>query len=113
MLEEVEDRFLQDISQLESQLAKVRSHLHAIRETRKKQGDPCRKFYNERPLDAARALIKEHGGRLKPAELQRLMDEGGINVGRSRSDNFDMSLKKNLDLGNLVINGEFIELPTE
>jgi hypothetical protein len=110
---DVESIFLAQIDLLEKQVVTVKHALHSARIAAKKSGDPTRRFYDERPIDAARMLLKNAGGRMKRKEMERLMEEGGINVGSSRDDNIEYSFKLNLKNGNLVQKGEYIELPKE
>jgi len=99
------------IAALEQQIAVLKYALHAIQESKSKV-EPGMRFFDWRPLDATRVLLKEHGGKMHIDKLVESMVNAGITHGRKRGlANIRISLVKNTDNGNLIQRGDFVELP--
>jgi hypothetical protein len=109
---DVEQIFLGQIEELEKQIAGLKSNLHALRLDKQKLGDPKLRFFNRKPVDAVRKIIEEKGGKIRRSELVDIMVAGGITVGKKRDlKNIRISLDLNIELGNLIQTGDYIDLP--
>jgi hypothetical protein len=106
---EVEQIMLAQIEGLKRQLAEALAMLRDHRLSMKKNGNPARRFFNERPIDAMRVVLEENGGRMRRVDLEKALIEGGLLVGKSRkTTNIKESYKKNS--GTLIIDGEYVEI---
>jgi hypothetical protein len=111
---DVEKVFLDQIAALEKQIADLRAALQAVQESKRKLGDPKMIFFDARPIDAIRVVLGEHGGRLKRAQLVDELVNGGLVRGKKRGlINIRTSIDLNIANGNLVQEGEYLELPKE
>jgi hypothetical protein len=109
---DVEMVILDQIADLEKQIAHLRAGLQAVQQTKRKLGDPKMRFFDFRPLDAARAVLQQNGGRMKRVDLIESIADGGISHGKKRGvANIHTSLGLNIENGNLVQDGEYLELP--
>jgi hypothetical protein len=109
---DVEQIFLGQIEVLEKQIAGLKSNLHALRLDKQKLGDPKLRFFNRMPVDAARKIIEENGGKIKRAKLIDITVAGGVAVGKKRDlKNITISLDLNIKNGNLIQTGDYIDLP--
>jgi hypothetical protein len=109
---DIEQILLGQIEELEKQIAGLKSNLHALRLDKQKLGDPKLRFFNRLPVDAARKIIEENGGKIKRSRLVELMAAGGVTVGKKRDlKNIRISLDLNIENGNLIQMGEYIDLP--
>lgn len=108
---EVEQIMLAQIEGLKRQLAQSLAMLRDHRLSMKKNGDPTRRFFKERPIDAMRIVLRENGGRMKRIDLEKALIDGGLLVGKSRGEtNIKESFKINtIDEENLIVDGEYIE----
>lgn len=109
---DVEQIFLGQIEELDKQIAGLKSNLHALRLDKQKLGDPKLRFFNRMPVDAARKIIKENGGKIKRGRLVDIMVAGGVAVGKKRYlKNIEISLDLNIGNGNLIQTGDDIDIP--
>lgn len=109
---DIEQILLGQIEALEKQIDGLKSNLKAIRIDKQKLGDPKLRFYDWAPVDAARKIIEEKGGKIQRSELVDIMVASGVAVGKKRDlKNIRISLDLNIELGNLIQTGEYIDLP--
>ena len=109
---DVEKLILDQIDSLEKQIAMLRTVLVEVQRFQRKQGDPKMRFFDSRPLDAARKILEENRGRMGREEVIRLMVDGGLTHGKKRGmANIQISLDLNIENGNLLQKGKFLELP--
>jgi hypothetical protein len=107
---EVEQVVLGQIEGLEQRLVEARAMLQAVRESKRDSGDPKMRFFDRRPIDAAREILKERG-KMKQAELKEILIAGGAIHGTGRGPlNIDTPFEKNIANGNLIVGGEYIDL---
>jgi hypothetical protein len=110
---DIEQVVLGQIEGLEQRLADARAMLKAVRESKRDSGDPKMRFFGRRPIDAAREVLKERG-RMKQSELIEILIAGGVIYGTDRGPlNISVSFEKNIDNGNLSVDGEYIEIPNK
>ena len=70
------------------------------------------RFFDWRPLDAARVVLEENGGKMKREELVDSIVAGGITHGKKRGlHNIRTSLELNIQTGNLIERVGIIILP--
>lgn len=100
------------IKELQDDLDENRAMLQFIQATKRKQGDATMRFYNWRPVDAARVVLEDHGKKMDRSKLIEILVAGGISVGKKRPMvNIRRSFETNIELGNLIEDGEFIDIP--
>lgn len=108
---DIEQVVLGQIEGLEQQLAEARALLHAVRVSKRDSGDPKMRFFDLRPIDAAREVLKERG-KVKPSELIEILIAGGVIYGTDRGPlNISVSFERNIANGNLIVDGEYIDIP--
>lgn len=101
-----------EIKKLNSDLAEERMMLQSIQSTKSKIGNATMRFYNWRPVDAARVILEESGIKLKLSDLIEILIAGGISVGKKRPMvNIRRSFETNIKLGNLIQDGDYIDIP--
>jgi hypothetical protein len=107
---DVEQVVLGKIEGLEQRLVEARAMLQAVRESKRDSGDPKMRFFDRRPIDAAREILKERG-KMKQSELIEILIAGGVIYGTDRGPlNLSVSFEKNIANGNLIVDGEYIDL---
>lgn len=99
----------QEIKQLEEQLKARKLALRALTELEIAQGiqnSPATRFAGMRPTDAIVEVLRAVGKPMPAKELSRILDEGGINIGKKRSGRFSLAVKVNSKLGTLTRSGK-------
>jgi hypothetical protein len=109
---DAEEHQLEEIKKLEEKLAKAQIMLQSIRATKRKVGDASMRFFDWSPIDAARTVLEEHGKRMKKSKVIELLVAGGLSVGKKRPMvNIRRSFEKNIELGNLIEDGDYLDIP--
>lgn len=100
------------IAEAEKNLLELKEMLRAVQTSKKKYGDPSRRFFEWRPVDAAVHILEHHGSRMLKKDLIELMVAGGISIGKKRPGvNIARSFNDNIELGNLIEDGDYIDIP--
>ena len=109
---DAEELILGQIKELEIKLAEARTMLQSVQATKRKMGDASMRFFDWRPVDAARVVLEEHGKKMKRSKLIDILVAGGISVGKKRPMvNIRRSFETNIELGNLIEDGNYIDIP--
>ncbi len=107
-----EEVLRREIADLRNEIKARESALDALQKGKAKAGVPALRFYQMRPIDGAIAILKENNGRMKRAEVEDILQKGGISIGRKRGrHNIRISIDTNLKLGNLIMIGDDLLLP--
>ncbi len=100
------------IKELELKLAELHMLLHSVQTTKRKMGHARMRFFDWKPIDAARVVLEENGKKMKRSELIEAMIAGGIKIGKKRPDvNIRRSFVINIESGNLIEDGDHIDIP--
>jgi len=112
LTEQLEKMARSRIEDLKRQLVEAESILHDLLIRKRSAGANGMRFFDWSPIDAIRELIKENGGKMKRSELVEKMIAGGVSIQRKRPMvNIDRSFVTNIKNGNLIEDGDYIDIP--
>jgi ribosomal protein L29 len=107
-----------EIEQLKAQLKPRKAALAALnRFEALSEGladSPATRFYNVRPLVAIRTVLEEHGNPMPKVDLQKILMDGGVAIGKKRAaSNVEVGIRIALKVGSLTVAGkeELLGLP--
>lgn len=103
----------QEIAAFEKQIEARKEALRNLQKAESSAGTKDLRFYQWRPLDAIREVLRENGGKMTRGELYDILVAGGLTKDRKRaSHNIRISIDKNILLENLIaIGDEYVALP--
>jgi hypothetical protein len=109
---DAEELYVEQIKELETKLAQTRVMLESIRRTKRRIGMPDMRFFGSRPVDAASVILQERGERVKRDQVVELILAGGYAKGlKNPRVNIRRSFEQNIALGNLIEDGEYLDIP--
>jgi hypothetical protein len=98
-----------EIAALEAELKPRKAALAQLRRLRNRPsngGDPTTRFFNVRPLLAARQVLAERGKPIPLDELKQILIDGGIMVGKKRGiHNINKSIEISVGINELTDSG--------
>jgi hypothetical protein len=113
MTVEIRSEIIRKIEDLKAEVRSYEAALLALdRSGMAKTSGPDVRFYQQRPLDAIRVVLRESGHALSQEELTNRLLAGGAAVGKKRGKhNIRISIEMTLASGKLKQIGELLGLP--